>query len=50
MTVARWLDGSIHLLAKGKEIRYQEIEPGRRQRGGFWVAEGPKSPRILGWI
>ena len=27
VTVARWLDGSIHLLAKGKEIRYQEIEP-----------------------
>jgi transposase len=27
VTVARWLDGSIHLLVKGKEIRYQEIEP-----------------------
>ena len=26
VTVARWLDGSIHLLVKGKEIRYQKIE------------------------
>ena len=27
VTVAQRLDGSIHLLVKGKEGRYEEIEP-----------------------
>jgi transposase len=27
VTVAQWLDGSIHLLVKGKEIPFQELQP-----------------------
>lgn len=32
VTVRRWLDGSIHILHRGKRLSYQEFDPQQRDR------------------